>query len=192
MKPELPDAETLYHHFFSGWIPPEDPRTPQLRSDLEQIELEPGQHIRVLSPLTDEGRIGIQAQIDRTTQAALADLPGLISQSGEPGLDWLDQLEARYTPEKLQELLRASNPEKPDNSYFVLCCEIGALIGYLLQKEWPALKWLGDFPYFESSLFDLNRKTLFPVFHWAVKSLSGDERHPLSDKVRASVEFLRG
>jgi len=188
---ELPDAETLYHHFFSGWIPPEDPRTPHLRSDLEQIELDPGQHIRVLSPLTDEGRQQMSAQIERTTQAALADFPLILSKAGEPTLEWLDALETHFTPEKIQELLRASNPDKMDNPYFVLCCETGALIGVLLQQQWPQLKWLGDFPYFESSLFDLNAKVMFPVFHWAVKSLSGDERHPLKEKVLAAVKFLQ-
>jgi hypothetical protein len=191
VKVELPDAETLYHHFFSGWIPPEDPRTPQLRSDLEQIELDPGQHIRVLSPLTDEGRQHIDAQLARTTDAALADLPRLLKVTGSPGLDWLDALENHFTPDRLQELLRGSNPEKIDNPYFVICCETGALIGHLMQQQWPQLRWLGDFPYFESSLFDLNAKAMFPVFHWAVKSLSGDDRHPLKAKIKASIDFLR-
>ncbi len=191
MSIELPDSETLYHHFFSPWISPEDPRDKILRSDLEQVELDAGQHIRVLSPLTDEGRTQIDAQLARTTQAALTDLPALLKLEGEPSLDWLDAFEEHFTPARIQELLRASNPEKMDNPYFVLCCEAGALIGLLLQKQWPQLRWLGDFPYFESSLFDLNGKALFPVFHWALKSLSGDERHPLKKKVLASVDFLR-
>lgn len=191
MSVELPSAETLYHHFFTGWIPPEDPRQKQLRSDLEQIELESGQHIRILSPLTDEGREKMDSQLERTTQAALADIPRLLNLEGPPRLEWLDRLEAYLTPEKLQELLRKSNPEKMDNPYFVLCCETGALIGHLLQKQWPSLRWLGDFPYFESSLFDLNAKVMFPVFHWAIKCMSGDERHPLKGKIEAGVEFLR-
>jgi hypothetical protein len=127
----------------------------------------------------------------RTTQAALADIPQLLKVSGEPTLEWLDKLETYLSPEKIQELLRNSNPEKMDNPYFVLCCETGALIGHLLQKQWPQLKWLGDFPYFESSLFDLNAKVRFPVFHWAVKTMSGDELHPLKEKVHASVDYLR-
>ncbi|WFB34799.1 hypothetical protein P3T73_11570 [Kiritimatiellota bacterium B12222] len=192
MKLDLPDAETLYHHFFTGWIPPEDPRPAHLRSDLEQIELTPGEHIRVLSPLTDEGRQQMDAQIKRTTQAALADIPHLLQREDAPSLEWLDGLENYLTPERIQELLRASNPEKMDNPYFVLCCETGALIGHLLQQQWPRLQWLGDFPYFESSLFDLNAKVRFPVFHWAVKCLSGDERHPLKQKIKASIDYLRG
>jgi hypothetical protein len=191
MSTELPNSETLYGHFFSGWIPPEDPRQSHLRSDLEQIELDPGEHIRVLSPLSGEGREQIDVQLARTTQAALADIPRLLKVSGEPTLEWLDELEAYLSPEKIQELLRNSNPDKMDNPYFVLCCETGALIGHLLQKQWPQLKWLGDFPYFESSLFDLNAKAMFPVFHWAIKTMSGDERHPLKEKVQASVKFLQ-
>jgi len=189
--PDLPDADTAYHHFLGRWIPPEDPRQPILRSDLEQIELDPGQHIRVLSPLTDEGREEIERQIERTTQAALADLPALLKLDGDPEVAWLDAIEAHLTPERLQDLMRASNPDKPDNPYFVFCCETGALIGHLLQREWPRLRWLGDFPYFESSLFDLNARVRIPVFHWAVKTLSGDERKPLRDKLAATIEFLQ-
>lgn len=191
MSIELPDAQTLYHHFFNGWIPPEDPRQKHLRSDLEQIELEPGQHIRVLSPLTEEGRVKMDEQLARTTQAALSDIPQLLSLEGAPQMEWLDKLEAFLTPEKLQELLRKSNPEKMDNPYFVLCCETGAFIGHLLRQQWPSLRWLGDFPYFESSLFDLNSKVMFPVFHWAIKMMSGDERHSLHGKIKASVDYLR-
>jgi len=192
MTPELPGAETLYHHFFSRWIPPEDPRDPQLRSDLEQVKLEPGQHIRVLNPLTDEGRSFALSQLERTTQAALADLPSLLGKSSEPDIDWLNAIEAYATPEKLQRLLRGSNPEKLDNPYLILTCECGALIAKVLQRQWPRLQWIPDLPYFESTLFDLNSKTQIPPFHWAVKTLSGDERHPLKDKVRATVDFLRG
>lgn len=189
--PDLPDSDTLYHHFLSRWIPPEDPRTPLLRSDLEQIELDPGQHIRVLSPLTDEGRLEIEAQIGRTTDAALQDIPALLDLQGEPGIHWLDAIEAHLTTERLQNLIRASNPDKPDNPYLVFCCETGAVIGEVLRREWPPLRWLGDFPYWESSLFDLNAKLMIPVFHWAVKTMSGDERKPLRDKIAATVEFLR-
>jgi hypothetical protein len=188
---DLPNAETLHNHFFGAWIPPEDPRPPLLRSDLEQAELEPGQHIRVLSPLTDEGRAHILAQVERTTQAALVDMPALLQLSGTPSREWLTALENYLTPEKIQELLRASNPEKMDNPYFVLCCESGALIAEVLKKEWPSLQWIGDFPYFESCLFDLNTKVMIPVFHWALKTMSGDERKPLADKVAATIEFLQ-
>ena len=191
MSIELPDAETLYHHFFSRWIPPEDPRDAQLRSDLEQIELEPGQHIRVLSPLTDEGRKEIDAQLARATEAALADIPALLKLDTPPSLDWLDALETHLTPGRIQELLRGSDPDKLDNAYLILCCETGALIGHLLRNAWPSLRWLGDFPYFESGLFDLNAAIRIPVFHWAIKTLSGDERKPLRDKVAATIDFLR-
>lgn len=187
----LPDAETVYHHFFTPWFPLEDPREAFLRSDLEQIELEPGQHIRVLSPLTEEGRERIQAQLEHTTRAARQDLAALLRTDVPPDRGWLTRLEAHFTPETLQELFRGSNPERPDNPYLVLCCESGALIAEVLQSEWPALQWIPDFPYFESSLFDLNTKVRIPVFHWAIKLMSGDERKPLGHKVSATLEYLR-
>ncbi len=186
----LPESEVLYHHFFAGWFPPEDPSTPMLRSDVEQVELDKGQHPRILSTLTGEGRAMMQQQLSRTLQAALADLPGLLEVTGTPSVEWLDALEEYATPERLQDLLRASNPEKPDNRYLILCCEAGAVIGEVLKSSWPRLQWIPDFPYFESCLFDLNTRLRIPVFHWAVKSLSGDERKPLRDKVSATLEFL--
>lgn len=187
---EIPDAETLYHHFFACWFPPEDPSTPMLRSDVEQIELQKGQHPRILSPLTEEGRELMTGQLHRTRDAALQDLPGLFGVDGTPSLDWLDALETTFTPEKIQVILQGSNPEKPDNPYLVLCCESGALIATILQEAWKPLQWLPEFPYFESSLFDLNTRLRIPVFHWAIKAISGDERKPLRDKVAATLEFL--
>jgi hypothetical protein len=188
---ELPDAETVFHHYFGPWFPPEDPRNPKLRSDLEQVELEKGQHIRVLSPLTEEGRTRMLAQLERTSRAALQDLPSLLKVQGAADRNWLTALETYLAPEYLQNLLRVSPPEKVDNQYLVLCCESGALIAEVLRREWPALQWIADFPYFESSLFDLNTKVMIPVFHWAVKVMSGDERKPLADKVAATVEYLQ-
>jgi len=187
---ELPDAETLFHHFFAGWFPPEDPDTPMLRSDLEQVELAKGQHPRILSSLNEEGRELIDHQLERTRQAGVADLPNLLGVSGTPTVDWLDALETYATPERVQDLIRASNPEKPDNRYLILCCETGAVIADILKSSWTPLQWIGDFPYFESCLFDLNTRLRIPVFHWAVKTLSGDERKPLRDKVAATLEFL--
>lgn len=188
---DLPSSQILYSVYFAPWFPPEDPRAPQLRDDAEQIELPPGGHIRSLCPLTDEGRARVDAQLDRITQAAHADLGALLECAGEPGFQWLDRLEAVATPEKLQTWMRGSDPAKADNTYFLVACETGALIASVLRREYPALRWLPDFPYFESTLFDLNTLTLLPVFHWAVKTLSGDERHPLRDKIKAVGELFR-
>jgi len=187
---DVPESEVLYHHFFAGWFSPEDPSTPMLRSDVEQVELEKGQHPRILSSLTQEGREIMGEQLQRTLQAALADFPPLLGVTGSPSEEWLDALETYATPERIQDLLRASNPEKPDNRYLILCCETGAVIAEILKTKWPRLQWVADFPYFESCLFDLNTRLRIPVFHWAVKALSGDERKPLRDKVAASLEFL--
>lgn len=191
MSAELPDAETLYHHFLAGWISPEDPRDRILRSDLEQVELSPGQHIRILSPLNEEGQRLMKEQLERTTRAARADFSAMLEVHGEPSVDWLTRLETHATPERIQSWLRMSNPEKPDNPWFVLCCETGAVIAEVLQQGWPRLQWLTDTPYFESDLFDLNAKIRIPVFHWAVRALSGDETNPLREKVEAALEFLR-
>lgn len=191
MSVELPSAETLYHHFLAGWIAPDDPRDRVLRSDLEQVELTGGQHIRILSPLNEEGKRVMTDQLHRTTHAALADFPSMLGVSGTPTIDWLTALEQKATPEQIQRWLRSSNPERPDNPWFVLCCETGAIIAEVLKAGWPRFQWLPDTPYFESDLFDLNARIRIPVFHWAVKTLSGDERWPLKDKVAACLDYVR-
>lgn len=187
----LPSSQTLYSVYFAPWFPPEDPRAPRLRDDVEQIELPPGEHIRSLCPLTGEGRTRVEAQLDRADQAARADLGALLERAGDPDFTWLDQLEAVATPERLQTWIKGSDPAKPDNTYLLVCCETGALIASVLRREYPALRWLPDFPYFESTLFDLNSLTLLPVFHWALKTLSGDKRHPLKEKIMAVGELLQ-
>jgi hypothetical protein len=133
----------------------------------------------------------MKEQLDRTTRAAHADFAAMLEVSGEPTVEWLTNLEAFATPEKLQSWLRMSNAEKPDNPWFVMCCETGAIIAEVLRQGWPRLQWLPDTPYFESDLFDLNAKARIPVFHWAVKALSGDETQPLKDKISATLEFLQ-
>jgi hypothetical protein len=162
-----------------------------LRSDLEQVELQEGQHIRILSPLNEEGRNLMTQQLQRTTQAALADFPHLLGVTGSPTAAWLTALESKATPEQLQQWLRSSNPERPDNPWFVICCETGTVIAEVLRAEWPRFQWIPDTPYFESDLFDLNARVRIPVFHWAVKALSGDERRPLAEKISACLDFVR-
>ncbi|MCC5848025.1 MAG: hypothetical protein JJU29_08015 [Verrucomicrobia bacterium] len=187
---DLPTAETLYAVYFARWIPDEDPRAPRLRSDIEEIELPPGTHIKTLCPLTDEGRIHVTNQLTDIHNAALKDLCALLDKTGEPAVDWVEALETKATPEQLKIWLKGSDPGKPDNSYLLLCCETGALIAAILRQKWPRLQWIHDFPYFESSLFDLNGKIMIPVFHWAVKTLSGDDRHPLKAKIEGALQFL--
>ena len=188
--PELPSAETLYNVYFAPWIPDEDVRAHTLRGDVEQVELPPGGHIRSLCPLTTEARQQVEAQLGQITRAARADLGALLERAGDPSLEWLERLETVVTPAKLQSWLRGSDPAKPDNTYLLVCCETGALIAEVLRREHPALRWLPDLPYFESALFDLNTLTLIPVFHWAIKTLSGDKPHPLRDKITATRDFL--
>jgi len=188
--PEIPSSETLYNVFFARWAAEDDARAPELRGDLEEIELQPGAHLRDLCPLPPELRQQVRAHLQQVHSAAAADFARLLHLSGPPSLDWLDALEAHATPERLQGWLRGSDPANAANNYLMLCCELGVLIAHLLRQRHPALQWIEDIPYFESVLFDLNRKTILPVFHWAVKTLSGDERHPLREKILALDRFL--
>jgi hypothetical protein len=188
---QLPDSETLYATYFVPWMPPQDDAEPLPRSDLESIDLPPGTHPRVLDVLEPEVRRQVEEQLQRIAEAARLDFVSLLGVSGEPSADWLDALEAWATPAQLQKLWRGSDPAHLGNSYLILCCETGAILAALLRQGRPGLRWLPDWPYWESSLFDLNSRTRIPVFHWALRTLSGDERQPLREKIRATLEFLR-
>ncbi len=187
----LPDAETVYQYYLAPWIPEGDGRPRQLRSDLEEIELLKGQHIRILSPLPEDTRLQVEQQLLGMQEAAIQDLGSLLKQEGAPTLDWLEALESWADEEQVQQLFRESPPHEVDNSWLLICCECGALFASLLQQRHPQLQWLPDWPYFESSLFDLNRRVRIPVFHWAVKLLSGEERQPLREKVEGVKQFLQ-
>lgn len=189
--PDLPSAETLYNVFFAPWFDPADPRLPRLRSDIEEIELPPGTHPRTLCELSPDERRHAESLLARITRAALADLPALLHLTGDPAPDWLHALHAKATPQQLQTWLRSSNPQNPQNNYLLLTCELGALLALLLQHRHPGLRWIEDLPYFESALFDLNTKTRIPVFHWAVKALSGDPQTSLPEKLTATLTLLR-
>ncbi len=187
----LPNSETLYATYFVPWMPPEDGELRLPRSDLETIDLPPGTHPRVLDTLAPDHRRQVEEQLARIAEAARQDFVSLLGVSGEPSAAWLDALEAWASPARLQKLWRGSDPANLGNSYLILCCETGAILAALLRQGRPGLRWLPEWPYWESSLFDLNTRTRIPVFHWALKTLSGDERQPLRDKIRATLEFFR-
>ncbi len=189
--PDLPSAETLYAVFFAPWFDPADPRAPRLRSDIEEIELPPGTHPRTLCELNPDERRQVETYLANITRAALSDLPALLGRDGEPDIAWLEALEAKAAPAQLRAWLQSSHPENPQNNYLLLTCELGALLAVLLQRNHPGLRWIEDLPYFESCLFDLNRRVRIPVFHWAVKALSGDAETGLREKTDAALKFLR-
>lgn len=191
IKNELPTSETLYAVFFAPWFDPADPRVPQLRSDIEEIELPPGIHPRTLCELTPEERRQVEEGLANITRAAFSDLPALLQVNGEPGPAWLEAFHAKASPAQVQTWLQSSNPENPQNNYLLLACELGALLAVLLQRQHPGLRWIEDLPYFESCLFDLNRSVRIPVFHWAIKALSGDPETGLKEKIDATLAFLR-
>ena len=78
-----------------------------------------------------------------------------------------------------------------NNDYLVLCCELGSVIGTVMQGLEPRLTWLYDSPYWESALYDPQTGSRLNVFFWAVKRMS--EHGPddsIADKIRRSLELL--
>ena len=82
-------------------------------------------------------------------------------------------------------------PLEFSNNLLVLTCQLGVAISKVLRMECPRLQWLYEAPYWDSSLFDLNTMTRLNGFHWAIRAMSSEcAEQKLSEKVRASVEFL--
>jgi hypothetical protein len=190
---EIPNADSLFLTYFAPWYPHEAEREyPATRPDLEEVILPEGIHIDVLNPLTPEGMEAAKTQIAQMKSAALSDWPSLLGVAGEPSLAWIEAFDAYCTQENVLKLLQQSDPKNFANTYVVIACECGAIIGDAMIKAQPGLQWLYDWPYWDSAIFDLNTKAKINVFHWAFKRLAGDGlEDKIIDKVNASLQFVR-
>ena len=191
MSTSIPSGDNLFATYYQPWYPPEYPDQPFLRTDIEEIELDPGVHIRVLSPLDDDAQERTRNFLTQLYTAAVQDFHNLLDLDGEPETNWLEQLDAHYTAERKATLFDLAEPDQFDNPVLILINQTGAIIANLLQQRIPRLQWLYDWPYWDSALFDLNTRIRLPVFHWAIRYLSSDTDHSLSEKIEATVDFLR-
>jgi len=188
----IPAAATLYERYFSPWIPEERASThPGLLPDMEQIELPAGGHIRDIHPLMPDSRPPMKEKVDAMGQACEADWQNLLKLTPAVSLAGIAAYDAWCTPAQLEGILKNSAPNNFSNPYLILCCECGAAVGEVLQRENPQLQWIYDWPYWDSFLFDLNTMTKFHVFHWAVKRMSSDgEEFALKDIVDGALDYL--
>jgi len=190
----LPGADALFQCFCAGWYPDhrrhEDP--PELRPDLEEIELPPGTHVSALQFLDPEGRKQTADIIQKIGRAGEADWISTLGVTPPVDEKWLTAFEKAWPADRVLDAVRSSDPSSLDNPWLVLVCETGALVGSMLRQRRPALQWLYDAPYWDSSLFDLNTLVRVPVFHWAARRFSADGcDHPLIDKIEATMEFIQ-
>lgn len=189
---DLPPSLDLFETFVRPWYPRDLPEAPLLRTDLEEIELPEGVHIRELHSLEPAERGEVLQQLATMTEAALEDLRALCGIEGELSPEDLARIEDHFSSELVLEVIRGSRPDELNNNWLVLSCELGAFVAWSLMRTQPRLQWLPAWPYWDSALFDLNTGLQIPVFHWAFKFMSGDEERSLGAKRDALFDLLTG
>lgn len=186
-------AHELYDRYFGPWYMPERPALhPGTRPDMEEIVLEAGQHISAIQPLPPEHRDQPREKVAAMFDAFRQDGERLLKQAPPVSRAWIAGIDAWATKERVAGLVKQSVPLNFSNPYLILCCEFGAGIGEVMRQEQPGLQWIYDWPYWDSVIFDLNTRSAFPVFHWAVKrmtELGGSEA--LAAKFEAALEHVR-
>jgi hypothetical protein len=174
--PDLPHCDELYIRFFDRWLTDDDRQRKGFkatRPDLMQHDGLIGITEADLSPLMEESRQQVVSQIESMLQAARGDWPPYLNVSGEVDLLWVDAFDRYYDANRIADAIAQSLEDKFTNDYVVLCCEFGAVLAHVMRKLQPRLIWCFDWPCFESSLVDPKSGNMIPVFHWAVKKMSG-------------------
>jgi len=192
---DLPDCDALFLRYFGPWLSEQDRKRrvyDATRPDVEHLSCPAELGAFEVSPLTPESQTGSAQQIHEMFAAATEDWKGLLGVDGTPSLDWLREFDHHFQRRQIQRTINRSDPHQYDNDYFVLCCELGSVLGTVLQALEPRLSWLYDWPYWESALYDQETRSRINVFHWAVKKMSeyGVE-DGLTDKLNACRTLLQ-
>jgi hypothetical protein len=170
----LPDADAVFHRYFAPWYEPDDLARrghAATRPDAEWREPS-GVRAAALSPLDPDGQREVAERIDAMVDAARGDWAGIPGADGPSGPAWVDAFDRYYDRERVGEVLDDSDPADFSNELVVLCCELGAVLGEVLRRQWPRLEWLYDWPYWESALHDPVHGSRLNVFHWAIRKFS--------------------
>jgi hypothetical protein len=191
---QLPGCEALFRAYFYAWYDESAvQRHPdRVRSDIEEYDLPvpvSGDALRALQGPTPEAAA---ERIEAMTRAATMDLARLFDCCLPVNRQWLRAVDAGLDRAEIGRLIHASDPRDFSNTFLLLTCEIGALLGRVLEQQERRLRWLYESPYWESALFDPLTATRINVFHWAMRRMSEDGVDVgLEQKVRAGLERLR-
>jgi hypothetical protein len=171
---KLPGTDEIFETWLSSWLDPEDIERRGFDGPRPDIEegLPTGVSAREISPLTDDGRAEIGEQILSIARAAAGDWPRLLEVEPPASLEWLDAFDRRFGRAEVAEIIADADPNDVSSNLVVLCFELGAVLGEVLQREAPELEWLHDWPYWESSLYDRRHGRRFNVFYWAIRKFS--------------------
>jgi hypothetical protein len=192
---DLPHCDTLFLGYFDPWYDERDRKRrgyEATRPDVEQLNVAVDLSASDVSPLSAESQQDAAQRIQDMFEAASEDWTGLLGVKGAPSIAWIAEFDRHYTRPRIQQIVKRSNPKQYDNDYFVLCCELGAVLGTVLQAIEPRLSWLYDWPYWESALYDRQTRSRINVFNWAVKKMSEyGVDDGLTEKLEACRKLLR-
>jgi hypothetical protein len=174
--PQLPHCDTLFRRFFDRWYSDDDRQRKGFsatRPDMIQIPEYVGLLPSRISSLTPDGRAEVAKRISTMQAAASQDWSRYLAVKKPMSLEWVEAFDRHYDYNRVRSVIRSSDPKEFANEYLVLCCEFGAVLGYVFCRMKRRLRWLHDWPYWESAIFDPRSGQVIPVFHWAIKKMSG-------------------
>ncbi len=158
---------------------PDDGPPGQLRADAEQGLVAPGTRAAAACALEGELLAAVQEEFAEMREAAFGDVTEFLVQhhgaSGEPAtasLETIDALDQFWSLQELEALARRAGTAEQGAEYFLVCAELGIVLGEALRGLVPACEWLYDWPYWESAILHPPTGDVVNVFHWAVNKLS--------------------
>ncbi|MBI5366006.1 MAG: hypothetical protein HZA54_03130 [Planctomycetes bacterium] len=193
-SPSLPGCDELFLRYFDRWYEADDRErkgVPATRPDVIR-DVRPGTRPDQVCALTPDSCAQVAARIARMQQAVRGDWPRYLKTQGEISPAWIDAFDRHYNRTRIAAVIARSTPTDFSNDYLVLCCELGAAIGYVLNRAEPQLPWVYEWPYWESCLLDVPSGNRIHVFHWAIKKFSDyGAEDGLEGKLRCCRELVR-
>lgn len=166
----LPHCDELFLKYFEPWYDEADRARRSFATTRPDMM---GITVKLDAILAPEWEKESARRVETMFRAARNDWASELGLSGEVDLSWVDAVDRHYDSERIKGILSESDPGDFCNTYLIVCCEFGALLGHVLQALQPRLQWRYDWPYWESDLRDPEANQVIPPFHWAIKKMSG-------------------
>ena len=164
---QLPDCDKLFRRFFDRWYSDDDRQRkgfPATRPDAIQVPEYVGKSALQVTPLTRGARAEVTKQIGTMQGAASEDWNSYFAVKKPISLRWIDAFDKHYDRNRVRSVIKTSDPTDFSNDYVVSCCEFGAVLGHVFCRLNRRLRWLHDWPYWESAIFDPKSGYVIPVF----------------------------
>jgi hypothetical protein len=172
----LPHCDDLFLRFFDPWYNEADRKRRKFRAtrpDMMQVPELVGVSEATTAPLPDAECAKTRQQLDAMLSAARGDWPVYLSVSGEVEFPWIDVFDRYWDRKRIKGIIQSSDAKDFGNDYVITVCEFGAVLGHVMRGLQPRLLWNFERPYWESALVDPRTGFVIPVFHWAIKKMSG-------------------